>query len=464
MAVASIVPAKWWRWRLALASASSFLVSLGSSEALGAAVASAQMRARLSAAAPDRARTTSSGVTLAVSDSYAVNVPAGSWVPVAVSVVNHRASDLQGQVIVTVPVAQVNTGESCSASGVGFICGASFAPPSGYSSGAKLPEVTYQIPLSLAAGISKQFVAYVLAESPYGNVQALIRTQSGAVLARATARLPVAYGAPQPTVLVVTQSTAAVPTMAELATPIGSHPQLQYTVPADLPVSAAALGGFSAVAIDEADTSVLSPAQSQALQGYVDAGGTLVVAGGIDWRAATAGLPAGLLPAVVDGLRSPMALPVLAGLLGARPSRAAVDLAFLRPLSGTTPTLAQGRTALAVQGQRGSGQVVVCVFDPLAPPLATWPGTPALMNRVFAPAFQDGYYEEQPSVAAGPSNIQALPRNLGAAPITNVSTGAGAKRHSRSAQPDHCQPGLCSATWNRCPGRPLRMLTSSEPS
>ncbi len=307
MAVASVVPAKWWRWRLALALASSFLVSFGSSEALGAAAASAQMRARLLATAPDRARTTSSGVTLAVSDSYAVNVPAGSWVPVAVSVVNHRASDLQGQVIVSVPVAQMNTGESCSASGIGFICGASFAPPSGYSSGAKLPEVTYQIPLSLAAGISKQFVAYVLAESPYGKVQALIRTQSGAVLAKATAPLPVAYGAPQPTVLVVTQSTAAVPTMAELVTPIGSHPQLQYTVPADLPVSAAALGGFSAVAIDEADTSVLSPAQSMALEGYVDAGGTLVVAGGIDWRAATAGLPAGLLPAVVDGLRSPMA-------------------------------------------------------------------------------------------------------------------------------------------------------------
>ena len=315
-------------------------------------------------------------------------------------------------------------------------------PAVGLFLGAKLPEVTYQIPLSLAAGISKQFVAYVLAESPYGKVQALIRTQSGAVLAKATAPLPVAYGAPQPTVLVVTQSTAAVPTMAELVTPIGSHPQLQYTVPADLPVSAAALGGFSAVAIDEADTSVLSPAQSMAVEGYVDAGGTLVVAGGIDWRAATAGLPAGLLPAVVDGLRSPMALPVLAGLLGARPSRADVDLALLRPLSGTTLTLAQGRTALAVQGQRGSGQVVLCAFDPLAPPLATWPGTPALMSRVFAQAFQDSYYGEQPSVAAGPSNIRALPRNLGAAPITNVSTGAGANGTPALLSPTTASQGL----------------------
>ena len=82
----------------------------------------------------------------------------------------------------------------------------------------------------------------------------------------------------------------------------GSHPQLHYTVPADLPVSAAALGGFGAVAIDQADTSVLNPAQVHGRwRATSTRAGRLVVAGGMDWRAATAGLPAGLLPAVVDG-------------------------------------------------------------------------------------------------------------------------------------------------------------------
>ena len=188
MAVASVVPAKWWRWRLALALASSFPVSLSPIGALGVAAASASTN--------DQARATSSGVTLAVSDTYGVNVPAGSWVPVAVSVVNHRVTDLEGQVVVSVPVAQMNNGGACAASGVGFVCGATFAPPAGYASAAQLPEVTYRIPLSLAPGISKQFVAYVLAESPYGNVQALIRAHSGTVLAKASAPLPVAYGTP----------------------------------------------------------------------------------------------------------------------------------------------------------------------------------------------------------------------------------------------------------------------------
>ena len=242
--------------------------------------------------------------------------------------------------------------------------------------------------------------------------------------------------------LVVTQSSVAVPTMAGLSTPTGSHPQLQYTVPAELPVSAAALGGFSAVTIDEADTSVLDPAQAMALEGYVDAGGTLVVAGGLDWRAATAGLPPGLLPAAVEGLSSPMALRGLADLLGAGPTGADADLDLLRPLTGAVPTLTQGPLPLAVQGQRGSGQVVFCAFDPLAPPLATWPATPALMSRVFAPAFQDGYYGEQPSVAVGPSNASAVPHNLGAAPITNVGTSIGTNGTPALLSPTTASEGL----------------------
>jgi hypothetical protein len=449
MAVASVVPAKWWRWRWALALATSFLVSLGTSGAIGigvpgsmgVAVASAEARTRLQASGRDPGRATDAGVTLAVTDTYGVSVPAGSWVPVAVSVVNHRASGLQGQVLVSVPVAQVSTGESCSASGLGFICGATSASPSGYASGARLPEVSYRIPLSLAAGISKQFIAYVLAESPYGDVQAAVRTQSGQLLAKTSARLPVAYGAPQPAVLVVTQDPSVVSTMAELSTPTGSHPQLQYINPADLPASAAALGGFTAVTIDEADTSVLNPDQSTALEGYVDAGGTLVVAGGLDWRAATAGLPAGLLPATVEGLSSRRALSGLGNLLGVRPLKADVDLADLKPSSGSNPTLMAGPVPLAVQWRQGSGQVVFSALDPLAPPLATWPGTAALMSRLFAPAFQGTYYAEQPSVATGPAS-GLLSRNLGAAPITNLGTGPGAVGNNALLSPTTASQGL----------------------
>ena len=132
--------------------------------------------------------------------------------------------------------------------------------------------------MSLAAGISKQFVAYVLAESPYGNVQRFdsytVRDGAGQGQRATAGRL---RNAPADRASRNPERRQPSPTMAGLATPTGSHPQLQYTVPADLPWSAAALGGFGAVTIDEADTSVLSPAQAMALAGLRgrgrDAGG-----------------------------------------------------------------------------------------------------------------------------------------------------------------------------------------------
>lgn len=376
-------------------------------------------------------------VTLRVHDGYSVHVPAGSWVPVTVSVANRGSSALQGEVVLSVPVAPVEDNASCAASGAGFVCG-TFANPSAYSPGAPTPRVTYEIPLSLAPGVAKQFSSYALAESTYGNVQALVRSQSGTVVARASAPLPVAYGTPRPAVLVVTAKDAAVAALAGLATPAGPHPQLQYTVPADLPGSAAALGGFSAVTIDGADTSVLSPAQALALEGYVDAGGTLVVAGGLNWRETTAGLPAGLLPATigagpVGGTSAPVSMAGLADLVEAPPLRARVDLAALRPRRGSSTTLVEGRAALATQWPRGSGHVVLLAFDPLAPPLASWAGTAALMSRVFAPAFQSTYYNEQPDVAVGPSTAQAGLHNLGAAPINVNSVGASSPTSPNSA-------------------------------
>ena len=159
--------------------------------------------------------------------------------------------------------------------------------------------VTYEIPLELAAGTAKQLVVDVLAEPAGGKVSALVEGPSGRVLARTAVQLPLAYGTAQAAVLVVTDNQAAVSALENLVSPAGSQPQLQYVNPADLPASPAPLGIFRAVAIDRADTSGLSPAQGQSLQSYVDAGGTLVVAGGLNWRGTTAGLP----PAYCPGIR-----------------------------------------------------------------------------------------------------------------------------------------------------------------
>ena len=213
------------------------------------------------------------------------------------------------------------------------------------------------------------------------------------MLARASAQLPVAYGLAQPAVMVVTDSPPSVSVLSKLLAPTGAQPQLQYTTPSALPTVAAALGAFRAVTIDQADTSGLTPGQSQALESYVDAGGTLVVAGGLDWRGPTAGLPATLLPGHPTGEVSSLALPDMAHLLRTGPVPGRVDVDSLEVSGGGTETLVQGQRPLALEVARGRGHVVLCAFDPAAAPLATWPGAQALLSRLFAPAFQPGYYD-----------------------------------------------------------------------
>ncbi|HXW82165.1 MAG TPA: hypothetical protein VEJ84_21890, partial [Acidimicrobiales bacterium] len=365
-------------------------------------------------------------IALAVSNIYDITVPTGTWVPLDISITNRKASDIEGAVVLSVPTSPFPTVQNCYSNGTSFVCNTSgFGEPSSYSTNIPLPAVTYKIPLSLAAGTEKDLIAYVLAESTYGNVVVKLRGSSGDLLATTSTKLPVAYGTPQPAVLVVTNNPSGLSVMANLPTPTASHPQVQYILPDDLPGSAAALGAFGAVAIDEADTSTLSPAQSSALEGYVDAGGTLVVAGGLGWSADTAGLPFGLLPAAVEGIGPPMALPALADLVGASPPPGKTDVDILRLSAGSSATISERRTPLAVQASRGDGQVTFSAFDPAAAPLASWAGTPAVLSRLFASAYQQVYYGQPSSFGGGlvPANLTA--QNMGTAPMTNLAADGG---------------------------------------
>ena len=170
---------------------------------------------------------------------------------------------------------------------------------------------------------------------------------------------------------------------------------------------------------------MLSPAQSSALEGYVDAGGTLVVAGGLGWSADTAGLPVGLLPAAVQGIGPPMALPALADLVDAPPPPDQTDVDVLRLSTGSSATMSERRTPLAVQASRGAGQVTFSAFDPAAAPLASWPGTPAVLSRLFASAYQEVYYGQPSSFGGGlvPANLTA--QNMGTASMTNLAADGG---------------------------------------
>ena len=280
-AVPSVVPAKWWRRRSvsAVAAAAFAFCAVGSSAlehpagaraaaserraAPSARTASASAHTALARTPPPPAQTgpTQTGpsqtgpsqigglsreaaagppaIAIAVSNIYDITVPAGTWVPLAISITNRRASDLEGLLVLSVPTSPFAYVQNCYSNGASFVCSTSgFGQPSSYSSDVQLPAVTYDIPLSLAAGTEKELITYVLAESTYGNLVVKLRGSSGGLLATTSTKLPVAYGTPQPAVLVVTNNPSGLSVMANLLTPTGSHPQIQYVLPDDLPGSA----------------------------------------------------------------------------------------------------------------------------------------------------------------------------------------------------------------------------------
>ena len=357
-----------------------------------------------------------------LSSPYSVTVPSGGWVPVQVAVTNSGQAALEGQVVVTSPVqmAAAATVGSCFYNGTATTCpgggwvsyGSQLFMPFNMTGGSvPTKPVVDRLALDLAPGTTKHMLVYVLAQSGQPAISAQVLSRSGSVLARGKLDLPLAPGTGGPAVLVLSDDPSASSLPVAMPSML-ARPQVQVLTPAELPGSPAALGMFSAVVIDQAGTTVLTRAQGQALLGYVENGGMLLVAGGLGWQNTVAGLPPGLLPARVVGSVA-LHLSALARLLGVPPLTSQAQVSTLSLRRGAEATLSEGARPLAVQEALGEGQVVLCAVDPAAPPLAAWAGTAPLLARLLAPAFQDDYYGQGPAfAAAGPNGSVTVPGSL----------------------------------------------------
>lgn len=161
-------------------------------------------------------------------------------------------------------------------------------------------------------------------------------------------------------------------------------PLVMSLTPEDLPERVEAWGAIDRVVWQDIDADRLSPAQLDALRGWVAGGGRLVIAGGTAGPKVLSALPDALLPyRPVTTMDVPAAS--LSGILGALPG----DATDLPALSGQ---LIDGR-ALAMVGDQvvaaerayGSGQVTLLGFDPTAAWIVDSKAAQGLWRR-FLPA------------------------------------------------------------------------------
>jgi hypothetical protein len=380
------------------------------------------------AAAAERSAQSGPHISVGITSLYSVRLAQGNWWPLVVSVTDGGSADLSGQLVVTAPVSQVAAFSvpNCYTDGTSTFCtnSASFSlqPSKGFASSLRtLTEMTYNFPLDVAPATTKRMELYILADSPQGVVRAEVLDGAGKSLARAATRLPVSYSNSQPVVLVVSDGTGTFPSLP-ISLPVGPGVQSQRLSAPELPGSAAALGAFSAIDIEQADTTELSLGQRQALVGYVKAGGTLVLTGGLDWQGTLDGLPDGLVPATVEGTTA-LNVPQLAHLVGAPPVGGTVTADILKVRAGSVPIVNEGALPLAVEASRGLGTVVLSAVDPAAPPLSTWAGNRWLVARLFAPAFQIDYSSAAGSFVSGTGPVEATPNSVPASIMGDLGVG-----------------------------------------
>lgn len=374
-----------------------------------------------SAAPASGASSGGNGLTVSVAGAYDGSVPSGSWVPVAVTA-TAGGQGFDGAAVVTTgaPQSGLTSGGGCVPVGNGPIrCYATSGifpgnPFSGPGNGST--TVTYRLPLDIAPQTTKHLAVDLLASS--APVHVALVDAGGTTEASADGTLGVALGVAQPSVALVSDDPSTLGILGGIDLGQSGQVQVVHLSPSGLPTSGALLGGFTAVVLDQATTEGLVPAQRQALSDYVTGGGSLLVAGGLGWKATAAGLPASLVPAAVGATRA-LALPVLAGLLGAPVPSTPVELTLVRPLSGSSTTYSEGSTPLVVQARRGAGQVLELAMDPASAPLAAWPGTTTLLRRLLTPAAHVGQNYQGP-VFSGASSSRAQEAAAFGPVLTNI--------------------------------------------
>ena len=295
----------------------------------------------------------------------------GNWVPVNVTLQN-TGSDFTGSVSVNIP-PQFGGANSSSSTAI------------------------YRTPISLPNGAQKQVTLY--APFAFGTPGA---TQNITVVLLDTNGQRV--GTPQTTAVhALLSSEFFVGVLSDVSNGFGSLsgltlPQQPSSVIVEplnvstLPDRDAALDNFNLLVLDNFNTSSLSQGQLDALQLWVNRGGTLVVAGGPEWRRTITKLPDGLIPlALTDTTTIPVGTRLVpidgsSNSTGQGNTKASVQspvtISTASSATKGTVLLASDTHPLLVQAHAGQGNVFYIAFDPTLDPLVGWSGTSALWKSI----------------------------------------------------------------------------------
>jgi hypothetical protein len=177
----------------------------------------------------------------------------------------------------------------------------------------------------------------------------------------------------------------------------------------DLPRASFAWHSLDVLVVSDVDTGALTPEQRASLEGWVAAGGRLLVAGGPTWQKTAAGLGQ-ILPLVPTGTQTVSDLAPLAAFAAAGVPQGASVVATGTLAPDAVVLASAGDTPLLAARRSGFGQVVFLAADPAFDPLGGWDGLEGYFRNILTGT------SERPSWASGLRNWYAARDALNALP------------------------------------------------
>lgn len=254
-------------------------------------------------------------------------------------------------------------------------------------------EILFTAPLSLPTQSDKRVPLLVYAPPFTNDLTVEFVDENGRVIQTATSqRLDVL--APEDLLYGVVTPEPGEFSFLERVTAGRDRAAVAFLALANLPETAVGWSALDVLVLNGVDTSQLTPGQREALQGWLDTGGQLVVTGGPDWQPTAAPL-ADLLPVTISGAATVDDLPQLATAVGVPfrdPGPYVVTQSDLR--AGEALLTTDERPLLARRAQ-GQGAVYFLALDPRLAPLLDWDGSEQLWERVaqnvpLRPAWSQG--------------------------------------------------------------------------
>lgn len=269
-------------------------------------------------------------------------------------------------------------------------------------------QLIYNTPLSLPTQSNKRLTLYVFIDNIATNLNVELLDTNQSLLAETRTNNLDSLNADELFYGVVSSDPAE---FGLLETVTGSRSQaaVGFLDITDLPEVAAAWNTLDVLVFDDVDTGQLTADQQQALRGWVNTGGQLVITGGAGWQK-TAVSFTDLLPVTISGSQSTPDLPALSTHAGLPFRDPGPYLVATSSLQNGELLIHQDGLPLLAHHSLGRGSVYFLALDPKAAPLVDWDGSEQLWAEVAAraPILPSWATGAKSSYAAG-SAVSSLP-------------------------------------------------------